>query len=245
MEIIGFATQFYTLWNVNTYPICDYKGKQIGERTQYNYIKNISKSLDEVKSNFPNTPIDMSLKGEREFSRCSYYEKEVIPYTCYQYGQYKYQEIEDVNDNSYLCWYYRNGVSEEQKTYIENLLRKKGYVCEDNRIYTDQEVKYQNEVDKYCDESNMFEFVSLTNLRSDDRITGFTYDDKFETVFFSFDEIKECYYNGYNYYLPLVNGKAKRIKNKRIRVTDFEVVPKTRFSQFRKIIVKKFEILKD
>lgn len=30
------------------------------------------------------------------------------------------------------------------------------------------------------------------------------------------NEAKEQYYNGYRYYLPIINGKAKRLKNKTI-----------------------------
>ena len=37
---------------------------------------------------------------------------------------------------------------------------------------------------------------------------------------FKFKEGNEYYYKGYTYYLPVLNGKSKRIKNKTIVITD-------------------------
>ena len=37
-------------------------------------------------------------------------------------------------------------------------------------------------------------------------------------LMFYFENTKENYYNGYSYYLPMINGKGKRIKNKNVRM---------------------------
>ena len=40
-------------------------------------------------------------------------------------------------------------------------------------------------------------------------------------ILFKFNNVKLNYYNGFEYGLPLVNGKAKRIKNKTIKIKDY------------------------
>ena len=44
-----------------------------------------------------------------------------------------------------------------------------------------------------------------------------------DDIFYHFEEIKENWYNGFPYYLPVLNGKSKRIKNKNINVKKFTV----------------------
>ena len=41
-------------------------------------------------------------------------------------------------------------------------------------------------------------------------------------ILFKFNDVKINYYNGFEYGLPLVNGKAKRIKNKTIKIKDYK-----------------------
>ena len=52
-QIIGFATQFYTLWDyevVNNYVQDSYGNYHVSSQTtKYFYIKNISKDIDKVK----------------------------------------------------------------------------------------------------------------------------------------------------------------------------------------------------
>jgi hypothetical protein len=42
-----------------------------------------------------------------------------------------------------------------------------------------------------------------------------------EDILYHFPEVKENYYQGFPYYLPVLNGKAKRIKNKNIKIKKF------------------------
>ena len=41
-------------------------------------------------------------------------------------------------------------------------------------------------------------------------------------ILFKFNDVKLNYYNEFEYGLPLVNGKAKRIKNKTINIKDYK-----------------------
>ena len=42
-----------------------------------------------------------------------------------------------------------------------------------------------------------------------------------DKIKYCFKEVGENYYNGYQYYLPIMNGKQKRIKNKKVNVTKY------------------------
>ena len=72
-QIIGFATQFYTLWNYEAVP--QYKTDSYGNHHQkgiehkYYYCKNVSTDLDKVKALFPNVEIDTELRGTSSFTR--------------------------------------------------------------------------------------------------------------------------------------------------------------------------------
>lgn len=70
---------------------------------------------------------------------------------------------------------------------------------------------------KYITENNVLEFDCDQNPCYDGNLF-------IKEITFQFDEVKECYYRGYSYFLPVINGKSKRIKNKTIRITDFEIL---------------------
>ena len=41
-------------------------------------------------------------------------------------------------------------------------------------------------------------------------------------VLYKFEEVKVNHYNGFLYYLPVLKGKAKRVKNKTLIITKFD-----------------------
>ncbi len=113
MKTIGFATEFYTLWDVDSQPTYfqDSYGTihVTGVVTHYNYIKNISTDLDKVKQLYPNMPIDDSLKGKsRSFSTTK--EEDTTP-DILKFGKYKGQSIQDVSESDfgYILWLLENG----------------------------------------------------------------------------------------------------------------------------------------
>lgn len=64
---IGFATQFYTLWNVeveSNYSTVNGVHYLSGQTARYNFIKNISTSLEKTKALYPDLDIDDSLRGK-------------------------------------------------------------------------------------------------------------------------------------------------------------------------------------
>ena len=44
---------------------------------------------------------------------------------------------------------------------------------------------------------------------------------RIDGILYRFNEVAQNYYNGYSYYLPVVKGNAKRIKNKTVNVTKY------------------------
>ena len=85
-----------------------------------------------------------------------------------------------------------------------------------------------------CKNNESFEFIPEYNL---DEIGDYRDGD----IIFHFAEIKENYYQGYTYYLPILNGKAKRFKNKNIKVTKYSYSVNNRIVT---INVEDFEIMK-
>ena len=96
-QVIGFATQFYTLWNYEAVP--QYKTDSYGNHHQtgvehkYYYVKNVSTDLEKVKSLFPNVEIDAELRGTSSFTRN---EKLDLPNNYFWAGKYAGKLIDDV-----------------------------------------------------------------------------------------------------------------------------------------------------
>lgn len=86
--IIGFATQFYTLWDVQVqqhYSTINSQHYHTGTTYTNTYIKKIAKSLDKVQTLYPGVTIDESLRGlSRSFSTRIKIE---LPQTVFPYGQ--------------------------------------------------------------------------------------------------------------------------------------------------------------
>jgi hypothetical protein len=110
-QVIGFATQFYTLWNYQAVPtfITDSYGKhhQTGIDHKYYYCKNISTDLEKVKALFPNVEISMELRGTSSFIRN---EKLDLPEIFFWGGKYAGKLIDEVleMDFNYCLWSAKN-----------------------------------------------------------------------------------------------------------------------------------------
>lgn len=242
MKVIGFANQFYTLWEVNTTTI-DYGHGHKAEVTRSEYIKNISLDEETAKEKYPDARIDMSLKGK---TRSFTYEKEYWDNVdTFRFGYNKYTKIDNAIDKDIL-WYY-DFCCDEQKEYIEKLMTSRGYEVRksyNSNILISPEMLNNERIQKE-------KFNTLVNeIKSNKELTFFCeynpdsegeYWTEDNNIHYHFQEVKENYYNGFNYYLPLLNGKAKRVKNKNIKVTDFTYEVKDNFIQ---VEILKFEIVK-
>lgn len=112
MKTIGFATQFYTLWDVQVSPV--YQSNDRGQHTLighnyvYTYIKNISMDLDKVNRLYPELSIDHSLCGitGREWTK---FVDIPVTETQFPFGMYKGTEISECNDVWQLMRCYEHG----------------------------------------------------------------------------------------------------------------------------------------
>lgn len=230
MKKIGFANKYYTLWDVYE--------KVVSQGINYkvvayecNYIKNISIDLDVVLTKYPNIEICDELKG-RSLSFVTQPKRVYTDVETFRFGKYAEKRIDEINDANYIVWYVGEQYDEAHISYVESiLLNKYGYVKHDDMLLTKSE--YENML-KQQQEREDFQ----TMLRNHDTIEHTTeynlyeYRDDSKTcgalningVTFVFREVVEYWYNGLPYYLPALNGKGKRIKNKAMLITDYTLV---------------------
>ena len=239
MKAIGFANKYYTLWEV-TSKVIESKYSKSTFMT-CTYLKNISMDIDKVKALYPGLEIDESLNGHSctfEYAK----EQKEINTDKFNFGKYEGNLIPECTDNSYLCWFFDN-CDGERKQNVEARLVELGFVVKDDIIFTQEEIAKEEQIEKMLSNKEELEVVFNKNLNiefdSSDKCYGVYRNE--DGILFKFNDVKLNYYNGFEYGLPLVNGKAKRIKNKTIKIKDY----KYEITKYDKIVeVKDFIIMK-
>lgn len=235
-NLIGLANEYYTLWTVSKDRKTDSYGRTYTEMN-FTYLKNISKDLDKVKSLYPNLDIDTTLRGRHIFNKKVY---DKLPDDSFNFGKYRGQKFSEVEDNDYMVWYFGSESNESRKSALGIVLESRGYVLNGYTYISPEEyAKKMEEIEKSNEmfysiiDGNTNEIYPTRNLDEYGmvEVDGITY---------KFPEIKENYYNGFYYYLPVLNGKAKRIKNKKIILKKIEVIDE----ETKQIEVLDFEIAK-
>jgi hypothetical protein len=124
-QIIGFASQYYTLWSVRkeTKYITDAYGNHCPsyEQTYYTFHKNISKDIEKVMKLHPNLSINEDLRGQsRSFSVKG---TEDLSPEIIKFGKYYGMSISEIaeNDFDYLLWLRNNCYSFKTRDLIEEL----------------------------------------------------------------------------------------------------------------------------
>ena len=219
MNVIGFANKFYTLWDVSKHT----ETTEYGSITYYSYtyIKNISMDNNTAFAKYPGVEYDENLRGKT----ISFKTTPVITYTDvtkFRFGKYATVSIDDVNDLNYTMWYYDNIEDSTHRDYVKSvLINKYGYIEYNGSLYTEEdyatileENAHFDNVMKMINNNEVLTFVAESNPNE----YGELYVDRMK---YCFNEVGENYYNGHYYYLPIVNGKQKRIKNKKVNVTKY------------------------
>lgn len=224
--VIGFATKFYTLWSENK-KVVDAGGGQTLHITEYTYHGKISTSKETAMSKYPGCKVDESLRGKtRSWTHYEYVWDNV---DTFRFGKYKGGAIEACTDTDYLEWYY-GCVSEEHREYVADVLRSRGYLVEGGFVYSPDAQKKMAEAkdvkERIISAANSGEQVRLYIERNPDedgcvfvsnpKEEGYL---NIDNVRFFFREVVDRYYDGWTYYMPCVNGKAKRVKCKTILAT--------------------------
>ena len=229
VQAIGFTNKYYTLWEITEEhrPLGNGRSYII---THYNYIKNISFDRETAISKYPDLPIDETLRGHTRSWNST---KEVWDNVdTFRFGKYCGEKIEKNTDTQYIAWYWDN-IDGDHKEFV-------GHVLEDNG-YEIRERSYNNSTGEHIyqylmspealeiERKEKKEFLEMIDsiknatelnffCEANPNSEGEYQDGK---IHYHFQDVKENYYNGFEYYLPVLNGKAKRIKNKNILVTKF------------------------
>jgi hypothetical protein len=235
MTTIGFANQFYTLWDVlqEEHYTTDAYGKHWHSGTSYKYLycKNVSISLDKVKALYPGVPINEELRGITRSFEKSTNNASPFPSDFFGIGKYTGRKFSDVDDESYYSWFLTNKAVGEQKELIESILVDRyNWVKFEDEVYQTQEqadeIKYNQQrydarqklyvelIDKTID----VEVEFAKNLSVADYFAYYN-DLVYGHLRFNNGMFKEMYYDGHRYGLPTVNGVGKRIKNKKALLT--------------------------
>lgn len=222
--MIGFATEFYTYWSINTdfnYNV-DWNGNvtTTGIKIQSTYLGKLSKDLDKAKQKmvekgFTEFGIDENLRGlTRSYTRfaknyCDIPKKDL---GFFAFGKYENQLIEKCNDLNYLSWYF----GQTQNVHAKNvLINSNQYVIdEENFVYTIEQWNEIQETKKQYEnaiKNGFIDFEPTRNLNSEG-----CYELNYN-IKMMFKDFKEMYYNGYSYALPVLDKCAKKIKGKKIR----------------------------
>lgn len=251
MTAIGFTNKYYTLWEVYE----DVKDLGYGHKevvTHHTYIKNISFDKETALKQYPDAILDENLRGRTQSWETT---KEVWDNVdTFRFGKFKYKKIDSKADNDYLEWYW-NQIYGDHKDYVSEVLKSRGYEIrywesenEDGTKTVNQylmspeslmiekiNLEEFNKTIEKCKRNEIFEFVPEYNLDEEG-------DYRNGDVIFHFNDIKEMYYSGYSYYLPLdKKGKAKRFKNKNVKITKYSY---TKNNKIIIINVEEFEIMK-
>ena len=239
---IGFAGTFYTLWYISE-ETKQVEPHRISTVKQYTYVKNISMDRETAIEKYPDAVYLEELRGKSaSFERTSYSWDTV---ETFRFGKYSNDRIEDCGDTSYIEWYWNN-VSGDHRDYVSEVLKSRGYEVRtsgsgDYWLVSPEVVENERLTEAKLDEleqtrSNGDAVEVHVEHNPDDE--GYIWD---EDVLYHFQEVRENDYRGFPYYLPVLNGKAKRVKGKTVRVTKY-----TWKREDRRIVVEvlDFEIMK-
>lgn len=135
MKAIGFANEFYTLWDVTVEPMyvsVNGQHRQSGNKTIRTYFQNLSTNLNKAKDRFTElTGIsapepDEDLKGISK-SWTTTEDFEVYSSEEFNFGKYAGKNISECEDIEYLKWMF-NEISGDRRELVSKVLVTSGMV---------------------------------------------------------------------------------------------------------------------
>lgn len=225
-QAIGFANKFYTLWSIDTEPIyvTDSYGKHWlrGNNTRYTYHKNISFDLQKAQELYPTLSVSEDLRGKTNSWVSADKTEDLCPHIM-KFGKYCGSDVNELleTDFQYLLWVVENKSYSSNSKYIQGLpvVQKHFQDIEDA---LNERVARRTSIFQSLLNVGSYEFVADKNLRvnSEEGIAYINIEIE-ENVHVSFKFLDGTfthnYYNGFSYGLPIVNGKAKRMKGKTVK----------------------------
>ena len=220
MKYIGKANKYWTLWEV--YEDTRYFRGEPYKVSVHEYLKNISFDLETAKDKYPDAIVDENLHGTSSWeSPVASYDKPDYPDDCFQKGKFRGTKIADCKDLEYLQWALGSILHGEAARIAEEILVGHGYRRLNDLAIVDPETAAD------IDRKNAAVDDAITRIERGEKLTlvaDYNPTEEHEIVdhstgiVFNFPEISVQYYRGYEYYLPVSNGKAKRVKGKTVEV---------------------------
>jgi len=247
MYTIGFTSKFFTLWDVTVEHFTNAYGRK-GERVTATYIKNVSMDEQAARAKYPDAPVDMTLRGHSSFTRTNW---EPLPSDVFPCGKYVGEPIAECSDWSYLYWAVDTNMlcGESRDIAVSVLLKSGNYGEYDGRVMPMERVNEllaedaaRNEIAAAIDLNGCVELLNVSNIKDWDK-NGFGSETGVDRVNLIWERaaIERFEYNGWEYFLPVKGGKAKRIKGKKLRIVADHYTNDRRYLD---VYVKDFEIVK-
>jgi len=224
---IGKADLYFTLWNVRSDKnySTDINGNHYlsAVYTHYDYIQNLSmtesKAIEKAKG-FGVTELtpDEDLRGRRSsWVKTKTFDEPVVE-NVFTFGKYSGGLFIENVDVSYCKWYYDNNsfVSSDSKETMKNRiveLDPDEYCIYEGELETLDYVEMMKQIEvknEFIKKNGFIDVFVSKNVDDHHRLFA-------EGLNFLFETIKENWYQSWAYYLPVFDGKAKRIKNKMVR----------------------------
>ena len=190
-----------------------------------------SKSLDNFMRKYPEATLELDRCRRGSYTvRVS---RRYIDITLMPYGKYRGTRYTDVEDHAYLNYFYKNccdNLPVFKKLLKNYLIAKCGYVVDKDGELVEkaQQTKSIMAMLPFIS-SNTFEFTADSNLKYDEELDGpqdgyLYYKDTVNdtNIKIYFPETQKYAYQGFLYGYPIdAKGKPRRIKGKKIKLTEF------------------------
>ena len=137
----------------------------------------------------------------------------------FQYGKFSYQKIDRCTELGYLSWYYENNSPKDSITVRKNALNRIK-ILEPTLTDYNGKIITKEEKSKYLaviNNINLFKEMNLAKITFQKNPDPAGYINHFGMKL-KFENVQYHTYNGYEYFLPVFDGKSKRIKNKLFKV---------------------------
>ena len=221
---IGFANKYFTLWNVtNEKAFSNCGGIFLPyNKTNFNFIRNLSMNEEDalkkaVLLGVECLDIDDELRGKSgSFSvRETFPKVDTVTSFVYEFGKYKGQGISATHEEEYLFWYFQ----ETQNVHAKKILINQfGFVDFEGQLISLEHFNSINKRQAVLDQirkekKSVGQMVSNLDAEGVGRIE---IDGQIVHVYFP--EWKLMSYNGFEYGLPAINGKGKKIKNEFVEI---------------------------
>jgi hypothetical protein len=225
-KAIGFANKFYTLWSINTEPVytTDSNGKHwlTGHNTRYTYHKNISFDLEKAKELYPTLSVSEDLRGKTNSWVSADKKEDLCPHIM-KFGKYYGRDVNELIevDFQYLLWVLENRGYSSNGKYIQDLPAVQKHF-QDIEDAFNEKVARRTSIFQSLLNVGSYEFVADKNLRVNS-VDGIAYinieieEDMYIHFKFLNGTFTYNYYKEFTYGLPIIKGKAKRMKGKNVK----------------------------